>query len=266
MIAGKTTRAGLAVWIAALVATGLAGATVAGETARRTDSSPGAKPAVRLAFNAKDHLPWQDFRLPAEFPAGGDTSAIAALRQAATGGDSHAALELGLCYESGRGVARDPVQAIAWYRRAADRGLDEAQYKLGCCYNGDEGFPKDAVEAAQWWERAAAQGHADAQYCLGLSYSMGAGVAKNPVEAAQWWMKAAEQNHAGAQYFLGLSFSAGLGVQKIQEQAIYWLRQAALNGNEGAIAALKKLGQNFDRPPGKRSARRRHPGAGGRSA
>ena len=239
MFARRLTGAGLGSLIAVVVATGFAGGVFAGETVWRGDADSGSKPARRLAFNASGHHLPSDSRRPADPSAGAE---VDILRQAAEAGDAHAQLNLGLCYENGRGVSRDAVQAIKWLRRAAEQGFDEAQYELGCCYNGDDGFPKDPGEAAKWWEKAAAQGYADAQYCLGLSYSSGEGVARNPAAAAKWWQHAAVQGHAGAQYFLGLSYSLGLGVPKIPELAIHWLGKAATNGNEKALAALKKLG------------------------
>jgi TPR repeat protein len=220
MIARRFTDARLCSLIIAIVAIGYVGEAFASEAVWLADSRSGPK---------------------ADAP--GESKDIQSLRRAAEEGNALAQFNLGLLYESGRGVFKDTAEAIKWFRKAADQGFDEAQYALGCCYNGDDGFPKDPVEAVKWWGKAAAQGYADAQYCLGLSYFAGEGVDKNPVEAAKWWRKAAEQNHAGAQYFLGLSYSLGLGVPKIREQAIYWLRKAAANGNENATTALLKLGK-----------------------
>ena len=217
MIARRSTSAQLCALIIVIFATGFIGKVFASETGWLADSSLTSKTA-----------------------APGESKDVQALHKAAEEGDTHAQLNLGLCYESGSGVSKDTAQAIKWFRKAAEQGLDEAQYTLGCCYNGDDGFPKDPAEAVKWWEKAAAQGYADAQYCLGLSYFAGEGVVKNPTEAAKWWKKAAEQDHADAQYFLGLCYSLGLGVPKTREQAIYWLRKAAANGNENAVAALKK--------------------------
>jgi TPR repeat protein len=167
---------------------------------------------------------------------------IEGIRLAAEGGLAHAQFNLGLRYESGSGVAKDPAQALKWFLKAADQGYDEAQYMLGCCYNGEVGFAKDPSEAVKWWKKAAAQGYADAQHLLGLSYFIGEGVPQNPSEAVKWWRKAAEQSHADAQYFLGLSYFNGSGVPRVPEQAAYWLRLAAAQGNENALKVLRQLG------------------------
>lgn len=264
MITRRLTGARLGSLITMIVAIGFVGAALAGETVWLADSNSGPKPHWRLAFNENSHRPSSDSRLLADQSALAEVKDVEELRKAAEQGDTRAQLNVGFCYESGRGVAKDTTQAIKWFRRAAEQGFDEAQYALGCCYNGDDGFLREPGEAAKWWGKAAAQGYADAQYCLGLSYSMGEGVAKNPVEAAKWWKKAAEQDHVDAQYFLGLSYSLGLGVPKTQEQAIYWLSKSATHGNENAMAALKKLGKGYDIPIKKQSADHfRHSGTDG---
>lgn len=170
-----------------------------------------------------------------------DVSQVEKLRQTADLGDVQAQFNLGLCYEFGRGVAKDQIMAMKWFRDAAEQGYDEAQYTLGCCYNGDEGFPKDAGEAVKWWGKAAAQGHANAEYCLGLIYYVGQGVPRNPAESIIWWGEAAEQGHANAQYFLGLCYYMGFGTPKQEKLGLYWLRKAEAHGNENARSALEKL-------------------------
>lgn len=265
MITRRFTLAGRGALLAGLMAFGLVGETVGRETEWAAPSSSRSKSAPRLAFNAGSHRRSIDARLLAAPPSRAEVKAAAELRKAAEAGDASSQLNLGLCYQCGRGVAKDIAQAVHWFRQAAEQGLDEAQYALGCCYNGDDGYPRDPGAAVKWWSRAAEQGYADAQYCLGLSYYMGEGVAKNPAAAAKWWRKAALQDHADAQYFLGVSYSLGLGVDKIQEEAVYWLRKAATNGNENALAALKQLGKAHNSPANPQSTEQVRPGGSDRT-
>jgi TPR repeat protein len=232
--------------ITAIVVAVLAVKAFAGEAVRGEGTSPATKPDGGTAATADANRPSSSAHVVAGKPPIAETNAIEGLRLAAEDGVAQAQFSLGLRYENGTGVAKDPVQAIHWVRKAAEQGYDEAQYVLGCWNNGEDGFAKDPVEAAKWWEKAAAQGHADAQHCLALSYSIGQGVAKNPAEAAKWWRKAAEQNHVDAEFFLGLSYAEGLGVPKTPAQAVYWLRQAAAQGNGNAVSELKKLGAGRD--------------------
>jgi TPR repeat protein len=242
LVRRKLIRAGYGWLIPGIAAAVFAGEVLASETVRRDDVAPATNSDSGLASAVGDNPPSASSNSVANQSARAEANEFEGIRSAAEQGVAQAQYSLGLCYESGRGVAKDPAQAIRWFRQAAEQGYDEAEYTLGCCYNGDDGFPKDPSVAVKWWEKAAAQGYADAQYCLGLSYSIGEGVSKNPAEAVKWWSKAAEQDQADAEYFLGLCYSTGLGVPKVPKQAVYWLSKAAAHGNEYAMAALKKFG------------------------
>ena len=54
--------------------------------------------------------------------------------QAAEQGYAKAQFNLGLMYDSGRGVRQDYTKAVQWYRKAAEQGLADAQYNLGVAY------------------------------------------------------------------------------------------------------------------------------------
>ncbi|MBS0351575.1 MAG: sel1 repeat family protein, partial [Proteobacteria bacterium] len=47
-------------------------------------------------------------------------------RKAAEQGEPWAQVNLGVCYECGRGVAKDERAAIIWYQKAAEQGNEEA--------------------------------------------------------------------------------------------------------------------------------------------
>lgn len=49
---------------------------------------------------------------------------------------------LGLCYQAGEGVARDPAEAARWFRSSADGGNYLGQYHLGLCYLSGEGVER----------------------------------------------------------------------------------------------------------------------------
>ena len=51
--------------------------------------------------------------------------------QSARQGNAAAQFNLGLMYDSGRGVRQDYTKAVQWYRKAAEQGVAEAQYNLG---------------------------------------------------------------------------------------------------------------------------------------
>jgi TPR repeat protein len=70
---------------------------------------------------------------------------------------------LGVCYDKGEGVSKDPVEAAKWYRKAAEQNFANAQYNLGVSYDNAEGVAKDYVEAYKWRLLAARQGNEDAK-------------------------------------------------------------------------------------------------------
>ena len=49
------------------------------------------------------------------------------MRKAAEEGDAAAQCYLGICYQTGQGVAQDYPQALKWLRRAADQNDAAAQ-------------------------------------------------------------------------------------------------------------------------------------------
>jgi hypothetical protein len=145
----------------------------------------------------------------------------------ARAGNLAAQFNLGVLFESGRGVRRDNSKALEWYRRAAEGGFAPAQHDLGVrCENGF-GLPKDPVEAAKWYLLAAQQGYPPSQTNLGYLYKKGLGVPQDNVKAFAWYTKAAEQGDVMAQYNLGAMLAQGLGVAKDRTRAYMWLLLAA---------------------------------------
>ncbi len=87
------------------------------------------------------------------------------LRSHAARGNAEAMLKLGLMYENGRGVTRNPAEAARWYGRAARAGEAAAMIRLGILHGNGAGVVKDRVEAAKWLLLARARG-ADAETAL----------------------------------------------------------------------------------------------------
>ena len=65
-------------------------------------------------------------------------------------------------YANGQGVARSDGDAVACYRQAAEQGHALAQYNLGGMYNSGRGVARDPVQAFMWISLAAASGNASA--------------------------------------------------------------------------------------------------------
>ncbi|NRA31565.1 MAG: sel1 repeat family protein [Parvularculaceae bacterium] len=84
------------------------------------------------------------------------------IRSAAQQGDMAAQHNLGLIYDTGRGVPENDAEAVKWYKLAAQQGYMGAQYNLGLMYANGEGVPKNFVKAYSWNSIASAQGYAPA--------------------------------------------------------------------------------------------------------
>ncbi len=160
-----------------------------------------------------------------------ETDEVSSIRHSAERGDAAAQYMLGLKYDWGEGVAKDPAEAIKWYRLASAQGQRLASNRLGCMYDWGDGVPKDSVEATKWFRIAAAQGDAYSQVELGFMYQSGRGAPKDVSQAAKWYQLAAEQGDVYAQVLLGGLYQGGDGIPKDFQQAVKWFRLAASRGN-----------------------------------
>ncbi len=97
----------------------------------------------------------------AAYEEGDHTAAAAFWHELAEDGDAIAQFNLGLLYETGRGVPADPEAAAGWYERAALQGVPSAQINLGALYFEGRGLPQD-LERAFYWLEVAANGTDDA--------------------------------------------------------------------------------------------------------
>lgn len=164
------------------------------------------------------------------------------LRKAAEQGLPEAQCCLGLFFELGEGVAKDPMESVAWYRKAAEAGNANAQWSLVVAYTG-EGVAKNYTESVVWLRKLAEGGDAGAQFSLALAYATGRGVTKNNADYLLWLRRAAENGKADAQCHLGYVLrSGGYGLAVDQAEAIVWLRKAA---DQGDASAQCNLGQCY---------------------
>ena len=73
-------------------------------------------------------------------------------------GNAIAQYGLGVIYNKGMGVEKNPTEAMKWYRKAAEQGHASAQVKLGIMYLLDEGVIMDAVYSHMWLNIALSNG------------------------------------------------------------------------------------------------------------
>jgi uncharacterized protein len=190
----------------------------------------------------------------------------------AESGNAEAQYWLGVIYDRGRLVPKDPEKSAGWYQksaeqgyapaeyvvclmhanrdplqsercmmRAAEDGVPDAQFWLGVAYEQHLWFGiTDDQEALKWYRKAAEHRNPDAEVELGDRYENGGGVEQNYALAAEWYRRAAEHvpNLGGAgqgRNHLGLLYMAGLGVPQDYVQAYMWFSVAGVESNIAAV-------------------------------
>lgn len=115
------------------------------------------------------------------------TRSIDDIKKAAEGGDAEAQYLLGLAYNSGVGVTKDPERTAYWLRRSATRGFSRAQFAYGQrLYWGWGEIKPNKQEGFEWWLVAAENGNASAMLEIGDTYHYGReGVSKQDLEQAE---------------------------------------------------------------------------------
>lgn len=101
------------------------------------------------------------------------------LRLSATQGNKNAQYALAICYETGKGTAKDIGISVEWYRAAAKAGLADAQLKVAEHYLSGEFLTKNSAHAKSWLQKSAAQGNPAAKALLEKL--------RKPTTLSSWW-------------------------------------------------------------------------------
>ena len=188
----------------------------------------------------------------------GAPTALAQLVTKASGGDTKAAMALGLKYANGDGVAVSDTQAAYWLQKAAQGGEAVAQYRLGTFYEHGRGLAADPRQALRWYGEAAKGGNRRAMHNLAVVYADGAGTEKNFTEAARWFRSAAELGLMDSQFNLAVLYERGLGVKPSLAEAYKWYSIAAEAGDtesKARVAAIMSQIAPADRDAADRAAK-----------
>jgi TPR repeat protein len=127
---------------------------------------------------------WAGFdEAAAAFAAGNYAQAQEQLQPLLANHDPRAQYSMGVLYENGFGVSKNPKEAAAWYLKSAEQGNSDAQFNLGAMHEHGVGIPVNFTEAARWYRPAAEVGDIDALSNLGVLYQNGQGVKPDKVLA-----------------------------------------------------------------------------------
>jgi len=266
----RTFRAGALVSVAFLAALAIAGAATpaAAQVSGVLPSLPAApETAADAALAMANQLDG----------AGGGISSqdlVAALEDAALAGQPMALYQLGLMYESGEGVEKDPVKAFGYFSQIADEHADTAPrsveadivaqsfLKVGEYYR--TGLPEAGIQKNEAYSNklimhaASYFGDADAQYKVGELYLDDAELGDNPLQSARWLNLAARKGHAGAQAKLGNMLFNGQGIEADPIEGLMWLtvasRRAAGTADAGWIGDLLNNAMSIATPEQRKQA------------
>lgn len=121
------------------------------------------------------------------------------------------------------------------------------QVKLGLMYQYGKGVKKDPVEAVKWFKKASDAGDQDGIFCLAEMYDWGTGVARDTTKALNMMLESAKKGNTIAMCRLGEKYYDGDGVDKNEVEARKWFSEADKAGNPSAKSQLRKL--NAGEPP-----------------
>ncbi len=163
------------------------------------------------------------------------------LEERASAGNAEAGYHLGMLYNGGIVVAKDPKRAFALFRAAAAGGDPLGHYKVGCYYAGQFGDEIVAVDrrlALQHKLVAAKAGYRLAQLDV-ANLHMGD---KDYARALPWYEAAGRQGDPQALYNLSVLAKDGLGMPRSPARAWAFFRLAHI-ASRGAVspAARKSL-------------------------
>lgn len=141
----------------------------------------------------------------------------------AENGYAPAQFRLGLLYQTGAGVSRNPHRAVYWFDKAARQGEVGGLYWLAEAYRRGDGVPVTPELAFQWFYRLAEHGYAPAQYQIALAYAEGQGVTRDHQAAVSWLERAATGGHLDSVRWLTRSYQKGeLGLPPDPQKAAQW--------------------------------------------
>jgi len=197
---------------------------------------------------------------PAQSPTPVGKLPIAQLQKLAESGDPAAENDLGVRYQLGFDVEKNPTLSAEWLHKAAKQGYGEALFNIGAAsYNGDRvaGTRRTAMywfllaedagdvsgkEAVAHMQSEMSPTDLNATYVLvGDGYEKGVDIKQDYVRAVQWYHKAADAGDAAECHRIALLYARGLGVPQDNAKIITWLQRGADLGDPVASYDLGRV-------------------------
>jgi ankyrin repeat protein len=123
---------------------------------------------------------------------------LALYRKSCDGGHGWGCFNLAICYQDGKGVARDKRRAAALYRKACDARIHDACNQLGVMMYIGDGIPKHLAGTVPLFDKACEGKVAAGCRNLGVVYKEGNAVARDLTRARSLFRKACSMGHKKA--------------------------------------------------------------------
>jgi len=162
------------------------------------------------------------------------------LLQAASHGDAHAMLLLGVALFARSTDRASLRESIVWLQQAANYGSGHASCALGVIYQGVTGMAANPAVARGHYEKAAALGVAMASNNLGSMYEQGQGVLVDAAKARALFLAAANKGLALGMFNAGRCMLEGIGGPADSKKAMDWITRAADGGEPSAMVVAAK--------------------------
>ena len=152
-------------------------------------------------------------------------------KSAADGGVESCFVNVGYCYEWGKGIESDLEFTLHYYVRRTEKGDLGACYNLATLFMQGKGVEKDIFQATKYLEYVMQRGDGVSLYSLGLMYLRGEELEQDIPAGIQFLEMAAGVQFVPAMRELGLAFFEGKFLDQNLEEAWIWFNLSRSGGD-----------------------------------
>lgn len=179
---------------------------------------------------------------PADAGATKLPSAAERLQGLCDAGDLGACTDLGVLYDDGDGVPKDPMHAVQLYTRACEGNFARGCANLGLSYYYGEGVAQNRARAIELFNQACNGGSGRGCTNLGYQYGNGIVVTQDYPRARELYERACNLGEAVGCYNAGTLYLYGRGGPVDLQRAAQFLRLGCSGGEADACALLDRNG------------------------
>ena len=155
--------------------------------------------------------------------------------------------DMNACNDAGANFEflKDYANAFKLYKKACDGGVELGCANLGLLYESGLGVQKDPRKAIELYKNGCNKGGAHSCYNLGNAYRKGEIVAQDYQLAMSAYVNACEAGDVPSCANIGAMYELGLGVEKDEMKAYHIYKVACFRGLNKACPQMKRLGQKL---------------------